>query len=215
MTKKSQKETQALEPIEIMEITSLEVLKILADPFRIQILESLHGPQTVKIVAQQLGVTPTKLYYHINMLEQHGLVRVVSTRIVSGIVEKSYQVSAKSFEASPSFTSKQTAPEDALGLVISILDAAKLEMRRAYNSGEFQIPEPGKKPEYSVMMVRSIKSLSKARAKALRERLNKLLAEFDDDQSSETQDYSLTIAYHPTVTREIQKTTPATKARKS
>ena len=43
MTKKSQKETKALEPIEIMEITSLEVLKILADPFRIQILESLRG----------------------------------------------------------------------------------------------------------------------------------------------------------------------------
>jgi DNA-binding transcriptional ArsR family regulator len=215
MSKKNQKDSQTLEPIEVMEITSLEVLKILADPFRIQIIESLRGPQTVKTVAQQLGVTPTKLYYHINMLEQHGLVRVVSTRIVSGILEKSYQVSAKSFEASPSFISKQAAPEDALSLATSILDAAKLEMRRAYNSGEFQIPETGKKPEYSVMMVRSIKSLSKARAKTLRDRLNKLLAEFDDDQNSETQDYSLTIAYHPTVTREIQKTAPAKKAGKS
>jgi DNA-binding transcriptional ArsR family regulator len=216
MPKKNQTIPEAFTPTERMKITSLEALKVLADPFRIQILESLAGPQTVKTVAQQLGVSPTKLYYHINMLEQHGLIRVVSTRVVSGILEKSYQITANSFEAAPSFASPNATLEDALGFMTSVLDAGKLEMRRAYNSGQFTMPTSASEAKPPMLLTRTILSLTEARAKKLRERISKLLKEFSDDQSAQTQDFSLTIAFHPTVPREIPSGSKiAKKARKS
>jgi DNA-binding transcriptional ArsR family regulator len=215
MPKKSQPITEPFTPAESMKITSLETLKVLADPFRIQIIELLGGPQTVKSVAQQLGVTPTKLYYHINMLEQHGLIRVVSTRVVSGILEKSYQNAAKSFEAGPSLTAPNATLEDALGFITSVLDAGKLEMRRAYTLGQFKMPASLSEAKQSMLITKTILSLTEARAKKLRERMSKLLAEFNDAQSSETQDFSLTIAFHPTVTREMPSNGSIKKARKS
>ena len=33
---------------------------------------------------------PNRLYYHVNLLEEHGLIRVTDTRLVSGIVERTY-----------------------------------------------------------------------------------------------------------------------------
>jgi DNA-binding transcriptional ArsR family regulator len=165
MTKKNQTIIEPFTPAESMKITSLETLKVLADPFRIQIIELLAGPQTVKTVAQQLGVTPTKLYYHINMLEQHGLIRVISTRVVSGILEKSYQNTAKSFEASPSLTAPNATLEDALGFMTSVLDAGKLEIRRAYNSGQFKMPASLSEAKQSTLVTRTILSLTEARAK--------------------------------------------------
>jgi predicted transcriptional regulator len=215
MPKKIQTITEPFTPAESMKITSLETLKVLADPFRIQIIELLGGPQTVKTVAQQLGVTPTKLYYHINMLEQHGLICVVSTRVVSGILEKSYQNTAKSFEAGASLTAPNATLEDALGFMTSVLDAGKLEMRRAYNSGQFKMPASLSEAKQAMLLTRTILSLTEARAKKFRERMSKLLAEFNDAQSSETQDFSLTIAFHPTVTREMPSNSSTKKARKS
>jgi predicted transcriptional regulator len=215
MSKKNQTTTEPFTPAESMKITSLETLKVLTDPFRIQIIESLAQPQTVKTVSQQLGVTPTKLYYHINMLEQHGLIRVVSTRIISGILEKSYQIAANSFEASPSLTAPNATLEDALGFMTSILDAGKLEMRRAYNSGQFEVPASPSEAKQAMLLTRTILSLTEARAKKFRERMSKLLQEFSDGQSDKTKDFSLTIAFHPTLTREMPARDSTKKARKS
>jgi DNA-binding transcriptional ArsR family regulator len=215
MLKQNQTIAEPFVPAESMKITSLETLKILADPFRIQILESLAGPQTVKTVAQQLGVTPTKLYYHINMLEQHGLIRVVSTRIVSGILEKSYQITANSFEASPSLTASNATLEDALGFMTSVLDAGKLEMRRAYNSGQFEMPASVSEAKQAMLLTRTILSLNETRAKKFRERMSKLLGEFSDGQTTETQDFSLTIAFHQTATREMPSRGRTKRARTS
>jgi predicted transcriptional regulator len=214
MSKKNQA-AEPFTPAESMKITSLEMLKVLTDPFRIQIIESLGQPQTVKTVAQQLGVTPTKLYYHINMLEQHGLIRVVSTRIVSGILERSYQITANSFEVASSFASPNATLEDALGFMTSVLDAGKLEMRRAYNSGQFEMPSSPSEAKQAMLLTRTILSLTEARAKKFRELMSKLLEKFSDEQSAETQDFSLTIAFHPTVTREMPSKGSPKKARKA
>src|SRR5215475_6212655 len=79
-------------------INDLETLKVLADPLRIHIVELVtQAPRTVKQVAAVLNLPPTKLYYHIKQLEERSLIRVVDTRIVSGIVEKQYQAAALSY----------------------------------------------------------------------------------------------------------------------
>src|SRR5688572_24810596 len=82
-------------PAESYLVTDLETLKVLADPLRLRIRELMGKPTTVKQVAAKLDLPATKLYYHINLLEKHGLIVLVDTRVVSGIIEKHYQVSAQ------------------------------------------------------------------------------------------------------------------------
>lgn len=76
-------------------ISDLETLKVLADPLRLNILEYLMRPSTVKKIAEKINKPATKLYYHFNLLEKHGLIVLVDTRIVSGIIEKHYQAAAR------------------------------------------------------------------------------------------------------------------------
>src|SRR5260221_6725972 len=71
-----------------LEIRGLEPLKIIADPLRLRLVEALRmAPATVKELAAQQDVAPKSLYYHIGLLERHGMVKVVDSRLVSGILE--------------------------------------------------------------------------------------------------------------------------------
>src|SRR5438093_9411843 len=84
-------------------IETVAALKAVADPLRLRVLLALaEGPKTVKELAGELGVGPTRLYYHVNMLERNGLITVVERRMVSGIEERRYAGVAKNYTASPS-----------------------------------------------------------------------------------------------------------------
>lgn len=82
-------------------IEDLATLRLLSDPLRLRLIEELGAaPTTVKALARAMGMKPNRLYYHVNLLEQHGLVRVTQTRIVSGIVERTYALVARHFAVS-------------------------------------------------------------------------------------------------------------------
>ena len=77
-------------------ITDLATLRVLSDPLRLRLIELLGvKPATVKALAIALGVKPNRLYYHVNLLEEHGLVRVTASRMVSGIIERTYGLVAR------------------------------------------------------------------------------------------------------------------------
>ncbi|MBX6342634.1 MAG: helix-turn-helix transcriptional regulator [Thermomicrobiaceae bacterium] len=81
---------------DVFVIRDLETLRAVSDPLRLRLFELLRGgPRTVKQLAAALDLPPTRLYYHVGQLEAHGLVRVVDTRVVSGIIEKRYQATAQ------------------------------------------------------------------------------------------------------------------------
>ena len=76
-------------------IQDRETLKVMADPLRSQILEILlDSPHTIRQTAAKLGLSASKLYYHFNLLEKHGLIEVVETRRIANLVEKHYQAVA-------------------------------------------------------------------------------------------------------------------------
>ena len=87
-------------------INSLETIKILSDPIRLEIMKYVGEKNkrnelcTVKELAKLMGVSPTKLYYHIKQLEEKELLVVGDTRIVSGIIEKQYHVAAMNISLS-------------------------------------------------------------------------------------------------------------------
>src|SRR5919202_976689 len=82
-------------PNDAFVVRTPEELRAIADPMRLELLALLRErPRTVKELASALDVPQTRLYYHVNQLEQHGFITVAETRLVSGIVEKRYGASA-------------------------------------------------------------------------------------------------------------------------
>lgn len=81
-------------------IEDVATLRALAEPTRLAILSALLKPpwpkiMSVKDLATELGMSPTRLYRHVRQLEEARLVKVAETRIVSGILEQRYQASGQ------------------------------------------------------------------------------------------------------------------------
>lgn len=101
-----------------------EALKALADPLRLRFLILLaDGPSTVKEAAEALGVPPTRLYYHVKILERYGLIHVAGRRMVSGIEERTYRARAKTWTMSPSLAASAISTTGTLRAMMNMVRA--------------------------------------------------------------------------------------------
>jgi DNA-binding transcriptional ArsR family regulator len=169
-----------------MRISDLETVRVLADPLRLRILETYgqHAgrPLTVKEIARSLGEPLTKLYYHVNLLEQHGLLVVASSRLVSGIVEKRYIPAAERFEIDKAILAGGTlgAHEAMRSVLASVFDAARADIEDAVRAGRARLedePDGGDDRE-PVLLSKGIDRLTRAEAAEFRRRLRALYEEF-------------------------------------
>lgn len=179
-------------------IQDIETLRAISDPLRIRLLESMAQPQTVKEIAAQLGVGKTKLYYHLNLLEKHGIIRVVRTRVVSGIIEKSYQVTAFSFRpAKELLLHGDEGKAQGVAIVESILDATRTDLTHSLKTGKAAL---GKEEQAKqLLLARVVMSLTPEQAVSFYERFSTLLTEVSQYEKPVTggQTYSLTVAFFP------------------
>ncbi|WP_433948933.1 ArsR/SmtB family transcription factor [Paenibacillus taichungensis] len=75
-------------------LSTIEEIKVYSDPYRIQIMNMFNKqgrPSTVKEIADQMGEVPAKVHYHVKKLEKIGLLTIVSTREINGIIAKYYE----------------------------------------------------------------------------------------------------------------------------
>ncbi len=183
-------------------ITNLEALRVISDPLRQRIIESLtNEPRTVKQVAASLGLSLTKIYYHINLLEEHGLIRVVATRQVSNIVEKQYQATAHKFTLDRSLLTFSEGADDAIGSFVSeAVDNMRAQIRASRQTG---LIDPARDaPRYrSLIMLVGTSKLSAARADEFYQQVQLLAEQFSEADyeavSDEAQPYSMMIALYP------------------
>jgi len=81
-------------------LEGMEQVRAAADPFRMQILRALgREARSPKQVAVELGVPPSRIYHHVQVLEKAGLVEMVESRQKRGTVERIYRTTAESFLA--------------------------------------------------------------------------------------------------------------------
>jgi DNA-binding transcriptional ArsR family regulator len=107
---------------------------VLAQPVRARVVTLLHRqPRTAKQLAEAMGVPVTRLYYHLNMLVDGGLVRVIATRRSGAQTESAYAVTALSFRLDPSLMQADDV-EGVVDGVTSILDYAKAGLASAIRS---------------------------------------------------------------------------------
>ncbi|MDW8328199.1 MAG: winged helix-turn-helix domain-containing protein [Anaerolineales bacterium] len=190
----------AAEPAEVRPI-SLEELKLISDPLRTHLLEALVSrPRTVKELAADFGLPATRLYYHINLLEKHGLIRVTGMRIVSGIIEKRYRAVARQYHVdSKLFAQPQPVREAGLEAMLAFaLDATKADIHRSVHASRIDLTQTAPQPR-ALLLRRGFARLTPAQAKRIYERLLAVLKDFTevpDEGGAEV--YSLVCAFYPT-----------------
>ena len=177
-------------------------LRVLADPVRSFVVYSLvPEAKTVKQLAAELGCPPTRLYYHLQQLEKHGLVQVERTRIVSGIVEKHYRVIARdllldrqSFRAA-----KGADPARVDALLAFVFDQSRLEIRRQIEQGAIDLDQ--RAPARGALMAyRNVLRLDAAQADRLYQRLWAFWQEYEEIAKAPAADgqfYAFTVALYP------------------
>lgn len=197
---------EEFKPIEKFIIRDLEALKVVADPLRVQLLETLSlEPLTVKELADRLGLAASKLYYHIKLLEEHSLIQVVATRIVSGIIEKQYRATAEKLEVDEELLAFRTdsGKENITSLVTVALDAARQDMLRSLEARHLALEQGATENPRRMTFIRDVCAISEARAEEFHQRLQELLQAFKTagdttDAGEKTQRYAMMLALYPT-----------------
>lgn len=183
---------------EEFKIADLDSLKTITHPLRLQLLERLKHAHTVKELAAALDMPPTKLYYHVNLLEEKGFIRVVNTQIVSGIIEKQYQAVAHHYVIDEAMLA--SAPENegqAEALLRSFFQAAQRELQQSIRAGLVNLKEKGQPQKGSLLKADFY--LSEEQARALYGRLAALLQEYEalSRENEDGQPYNLALAFFP------------------
>ena len=84
---------------ETFHVTTAEQLRAVSNLTRHRIMAVLRfEPATITQIAERLGLAKGSSSYHVRLLERAGLVEVVRTRKVRGVVERYYAMAARSIE---------------------------------------------------------------------------------------------------------------------
>ncbi len=107
----------------------------LLHPLRIEVLRRLAEPRSCPELARELDETTQKVYYHVKILEEAGLVDKVTERRVRGIMEGLYQARARSYWLSPELVGRIGSRERArdqmsLGFLLNLAEEIQADVAR-------------------------------------------------------------------------------------
>lgn len=162
---------------EVVAIGSLEALRVLVDGQRHRIVTLLmHEPMTARDLAGRLGIGRTRLYYHLDLLQQHGIIRVVGTRLVSGIEERTYRAVARGFRVDRTLLAPHASEPQIADAQASILESVASDLRARALSGE----PHSERDDSEVLVARTFLRLNDERRSELRARLAALIEHYRD-----------------------------------
>lgn len=179
-------------------IDDLETIKVIADERRLAILKHLAKPTTVKELSAALDLPQSQLYYHVNLLEKHTLIHVVDTKIVSGIIEKHYQATAKQFRLrNPMLMGSAITSEETAAIFSSVFDEAKEEMQEALRQAP---PRAENEPPLHPFISRKPIRLTPEQLVVFHGKLDALIKECDalwqeNEEVAGVEEFSLLVAF--------------------
>ena len=173
---------------EVRQVTDLETARALMEPLRLAIMRTLsvRGPRklTAKEIAEELGEGQTKLYRHIKQLEEHGVIHVAETRVVSGIIEKRYAASQKRLTIDGDVLGLASPdPEGAGRTITATLDTARDYLFTELRAGRLLIKSPPDGPDLRLQSTYSSIRLEPEDYAELRRKLTDLVGEYADKQA--------------------------------
>jgi DNA-binding Lrp family transcriptional regulator len=199
-------------PAPTLMVKDLETLKILADPLRNQILEILAPEkQTVNQIAEKLGLAPSKLYYHINLLEKYGLIQEVDSIVKANIIEKVYWITAYDCKMDENLCNFSTpiGQQTVITTMLAPIDATREDIRRSLEARASALEQGAVEHPRQVVIYREVRSMSDKTADEFAMRLKEVLEDFDeiedDESGEETHNRALTLAFYPSFYYESQE----------
>lgn len=190
------------QPEAVRLVGDVDTLRAISDPTRMRVLETMvtrpDGAWSVKEIAAALGVPQTRLYHHVELLAGRDLIRAVEQRVVSGIIETRYRVSARSFQLDRRlFAGDGDESRQALhDTLLAVFDTSRAEVEDAIRLGAVDPSDDA--PEHrKLLLSRGVARLSAARAAELRRRLVELESQFDHDDPEDGELYGLVLAVYP------------------
>jgi DNA-binding transcriptional ArsR family regulator len=120
---------------EVYWIQDMETMEVLSDPVRMQIIELLPTPKTVKQLAEAMEVPRTRLYHHIGLLVDAGLITVVESREVRALTERVYRATAKSYQPSKDFLATVDPGRQAQVILDSLFAVTRADFVRTVEDG--------------------------------------------------------------------------------
>jgi DNA-binding transcriptional ArsR family regulator len=187
-------------------INDLDTLRVVSDPVRAQILELLIDHRlTVSDVAVKLGLSASKLYYHFNLLEKHGLIQVAETRQVANLIEKLYTARASYLSIDPALLTFSTGGgnEALISVVQTVIDATREDLIRSFQARAYNLESGAQEKKRQALINRVIAQIPDDKADELLERIRLLVDEFssmdqtDAEKAGPGQTYALTVAFYP------------------
>lgn len=200
---------------EEIRITDLETLKVISDPLRVQILEHIGlasesgGLTTVKQLSEFLDIPQTKLYYHIKLLEKHNLIQVAETRVISGIIEKHYQIRARRIRADLDISkNSRLDPNEGMALTLTsistMLDTAYKNIDLSF---QYRLQETDDDQDEMTTMLfsQAMMQLSPEQAQDFINQVNKLISRYTEINHPDGSVFGLTIVFNPNYHIDIPK----------
>jgi DNA-binding transcriptional ArsR family regulator len=157
---------------------------------------------TARELAERLDSKQTKLYHHLGLLEDQGIIRIAETRMVSGILEKRYQVTARSFRIDRSLLSGDS--DSVIDEVLDVVfDRARDEIVEAIRAGLIDLDASDPKRRRMALSMTHARLSPKRVRRVMRfiEQLNAI----DDPPDDEGEDYGLVIGFYPRATPRTER----------
>lgn len=174
-------------------VSSLEALRIVSDSQRHGILTLLiREPLTASEIAKRLKIARTRIYYHLDLLLEHGFIRVVQERPVAAMIERTYRARAQRFKVDRGVlaaASSESAVNDAQA---GLLERTADDLRAHHDVSN------GKPTSADVLVSRAFLRLSAQRAAELRAALLDLVDSYGEIADADGTSYELAIAFFAT-----------------
>lgn len=162
-------------------------LRLLGHPLRQSILSLLcREALSTAELRERMPRSPSNLYYHVDRLQQAGLIRIVRRRRVRGAVEKYYRAIAESFTAPPSLlrTRRERPDSDLTNAVEAMATGVLEQFSESVSRGLI-----GSDPDQAVPMVTSLTvTTTPARLRQLRLRLERCIRAFEKESATASGD---------------------------
>ena len=109
-----------------------------------------------------------------------GLIMVVDSRLVSGILEKVYQVAAHRFDLGRELLGSIEQSDEQLDEILAfVFDGPKAEVREAIRQGVLSLPQP--EPVPNALFLRKLMALTPAQIARLRGQLSDLIKDIEEE----------------------------------
>jgi predicted ArsR family transcriptional regulator len=183
-------------------VEDVETLKAMADPARLAILELTMGDYarvwTAKELATAIGMPPKKIYYHLGLLEQRGLLEIRATQVVNGIIEKHYGASQQSitFQHGSGMPPGPESASDMGEMAALLFDQVRDNVLDGLRSGRAVMDRQAPDGRRAVVSY-STATMPPEKAGQFREALLALVAEFDATAVPGAPTFEVLIAIHP------------------